>query len=130
MDGRTLQYEGEEITVGRFQKMAQVLAADTEGWIDKLIGGKWSGVRKTILLRDIADNLVYEGPGRSFATNRKNSWLAPGASRMVDLVGDLLFRETKTRSGRGCGSRQKRECGIRSGLRATLPSSLVAASRG
>lgn len=71
IDSKTLQFEGEEITVSRFQQMAQKLAADTEGCIDKLMGGKWSEVRKSIRLCGIADNLVYEGPGRSFATNRK-----------------------------------------------------------
>ena len=55
---------------------------------------------KTIELRDIADSLIYEGPGRSFATNRKKLWLQPGAGKLIQLVGSQLWRPVETEGGR------------------------------
>jgi hypothetical protein len=55
-------------------------------------GGRWksSELPQMIRLRDIADSLVYEGPGQSFATNRKNVWLQPGAEKLADIMGERL----------------------------------------
>jgi hypothetical protein len=36
--------------------------------------------------------LVYEGPGQSFATNRKNTWLQPGAEKLAGIIGVRLWR--------------------------------------
>ncbi|SCN82182.1 uncharacterized protein FFB20_12475 [Fusarium fujikuroi] len=91
-DGTTLHYLGYKITVGSFQQTAQALVREAEGWLDKLMGGQWSQIRETIRLRDIADSLVFEGPGRSFATNRRNAWLKPGAEKLTKLVGATLWK--------------------------------------
>ncbi|RBA11843.1 hypothetical protein FPRO05_14159 [Fusarium proliferatum] len=91
-DGTTLHYLGDKITVGSFQQTAQALVREAEGWLDKLMGGQWSQIRETIRLRDIADILVFEGPGRSFATNRRNAWLKPGAEKLTKLVGATLWK--------------------------------------
>ncbi|KAH7190511.1 hypothetical protein DER44DRAFT_797014 [Fusarium oxysporum] len=91
-DGTTLNYLGDKITVDSFQQTAQALVREAEGWLDKLMGGQWSQIRETIRLRDIADSLVFEGPGRSFATNRRNAWLKPGAEKLTRLVGATLWK--------------------------------------
>ncbi|KAJ9413909.1 hypothetical protein QL093DRAFT_2594845 [Fusarium oxysporum] len=91
-DGTTLNYLGDKITVDSFQQTAQALVREAEGWLDKLMGGQWSQIRETIRLRDIADSLVFEGPGRSFATNRRNAWLMPGAEKLTRLVGATLWK--------------------------------------
>ncbi|EXL40286.1 hypothetical protein FOCG_17174 [Fusarium oxysporum f. sp. radicis-lycopersici 26381] len=91
-DGTTLNYLGDKITVDSFQQTAQALVREAEGWLDKLMGGQWSQIRETIRLRDIADSLVFEGPGRSFATNRRNAWLMPGAEKLIRLVGATLWK--------------------------------------
>jgi hypothetical protein len=46
-------------------------------------------------MKDIIDNLIYEGAGRSFVTNARNEWLKPGAGKMAELVGSQLWKETK-----------------------------------
>ncbi|KJZ69420.1 hypothetical protein HIM_11193 [Hirsutella minnesotensis 3608] len=56
-DGKTLRYEGDDITVAGFQQMAHAIAAETESWMDKLVGGKWGEVRRAIELRKIADRM-------------------------------------------------------------------------
>ncbi|KAL7755614.1 hypothetical protein ACKLNR_014141 [Fusarium oxysporum f. sp. zingiberi] len=91
-DGTTLNYLGDKITVDSFQQTAQALVREAEGWLDKLMGGQWSQIRETIRLQDIADSLVFEGPGRSFATNRRNAWLKPGAEKLTRLVGATLWK--------------------------------------
>ncbi|KAL9560703.1 hypothetical protein ACKAV7_015194 [Fusarium commune] len=70
-DGKTINYLGESIT------------------LDKLMGGRWKKgeLQQTVRLRDIADSLVYEGPGQLFAMNRKNAWLQPGAEKLADIIG-------------------------------------------
>lgn len=98
-DGRTLSYQGERIRVEGFQRTAQAAVAETERLLDKLMGGRWAKVKGAIRLRDIADNLVYKGPGRSFVTNRKNAWLKPGAGKIAKLVGRTLWREVKGGDG-------------------------------
>ncbi|PNP83695.1 hypothetical protein FNYG_02966 [Fusarium nygamai] len=98
-DGTTLNYLGDKITVDSFQQTAQALVQEAEGWLDKLMGGQWSQICETIRLRDIADSLVFEGPGRSFATNRKNVWLKPGAEKLTRLVGATLWKIIDTGNG-------------------------------
>ncbi|KAK5996336.1 hypothetical protein PT974_03092 [Cladobotryum mycophilum] len=104
-DGTTLSYQGSRIRVGDFQKTAQAAVKDTEALMDKLMLGQWDQVKKTIRLRDIVDSLVYEGPGRSFATNRKNAWLRPGAGMIMELVGKMLWKKVK-----GRGDQVRYEC--------------------
>ncbi|OBS17295.1 hypothetical protein FPOA_12210 [Fusarium poae] len=91
-NGMTLNYLGDKITVNSFQRAAQAFVREAEGWLDKLMGGQWSQIRETIRLQDIADSLVFEGPGRSFATNRKNAWLKPGAEKLTRLLGTTLWK--------------------------------------
>ncbi|RBA11859.1 hypothetical protein FPRO05_14175 [Fusarium proliferatum] len=90
-DGTTLHYLGDKITVGSFQQTAQALVREAEGWLDKLMGGQWSQISEAIRLRDIADSLVFEGPGRSFAMNRRNAWLKPGAEKLTRLLPKNVF---------------------------------------
>lgn len=104
-DGLTLSYQGERIEVGGFQRTAQAAAADTESLMDKLTFGQWGQMKETIRLRDIVDSLVYEGPGRSFVTNRKNAWLKPGSGRMMRAVGKMLWKRI-----RGDGGSAQYEC--------------------
>ncbi|KAK5988588.1 hypothetical protein PT974_10072 [Cladobotryum mycophilum] len=111
-DGKTLNYQGSRIQVGGFQKTAQAAIKDTEASMDKLMLGQWDQVKRTIRLGDIIDSLVYEGPGRSFSTNRKNAWLRPGAGRMMELVGKALWEKAKGRNGQiryECRRRQVEE---------------------
>ncbi|KAF6517699.1 hypothetical protein HZS61_003260 [Fusarium oxysporum f. sp. conglutinans] len=97
-DGKTVNYLGDSITVAGFQSTAQAVLQEAEDWLDKLMGGRWKKgeLQQTVRLRDIADSLVYEGPGQSFATNRKNAWLQPGAEKLADIMEYLgwlkLFR--------------------------------------
>ncbi|KAG8664052.1 uncharacterized protein FPOAC1_014119 [Fusarium poae] len=91
-NGMTLNYLGDKITVNSFQRAAQAFVREAEGWLDKLMDGQWSQIRETIRLQDIADSLVFEGPGRSFATNRKNAWLKPGAEKLTRLLGTTLWK--------------------------------------
>ncbi|PNP83696.1 hypothetical protein FNYG_02965 [Fusarium nygamai] len=112
-DGTTLHYLGDKITVGSFQQTAQALVREAEGWLDKLMGGQWSQIRETIRLRDIADSLVFEGPGRSFATNRRNAWLKPGAEKLTRLVGATLWKIVNAGNGGSrveCRRRAIEEC--------------------
>jgi hypothetical protein len=100
-DGKTVNYLGESITVAGFQSTAQAVLQEAEDWLDKLMGGRWKKgeLQQTVRLRDIADSLVYEGPGQSFATNRKNAWLHPGAEKLADIMGKRLWRMTNAGDG-------------------------------
>ncbi|KAJ0124103.1 Uncharacterized protein HZ326_31482, partial [Fusarium oxysporum f. sp. albedinis] len=100
-DGKTVNYLGESITVAGFQSTAQAVLQEAEDWLDKLMGGRWKKgeLQQTVRLRDIADSLVYEGPGQSFATNRKNAWLQPGAEKLADIMGKRLWKITNAGDG-------------------------------
>ncbi|KAF4342471.1 hypothetical protein FBEOM_3588 [Fusarium beomiforme] len=100
-DGKTINYLGESITVAGFQSTAQAVLQEAEDWLDKLMGGRWKKgeLQQTVRLRDIADSLVYEGPGQSFATNRKNAWLQPGAEKLAGIMGKRLWKITNTGDG-------------------------------
>ncbi|KLP12887.1 Uncharacterized protein LW94_14400 [Fusarium fujikuroi] len=100
-DGRTINYLGESITVAGFQSTAQAVLQEAEDWLDKLMGGRWKEgeLQQTVRLRDIADSLVYERPGQSFATNRKNAWLQPGAEKLADIMGKRLWKTTNAGDG-------------------------------
>lgn len=98
-DKKTVNFEGSRIRVADFQGAAQHAARETELLLDGLMDGRWAQVRDTIALRDVADSLIYEGPGRSFATNRKNLWLQPGAGKLTQLVGPQLWRAVATGGG-------------------------------
>ncbi|KAK4441873.1 hypothetical protein QBC34DRAFT_432084, partial [Podospora aff. communis PSN243] len=76
------------------------LCDGAETLLNGLLAGTWAQIRPTIVLGDIIDSLVYEGPGRSFATNSKNRWLQAGVGKMAELVGPRLFRAVKTQGGR------------------------------
>ncbi|KAJ4070936.1 hypothetical protein NW761_015041, partial [Fusarium oxysporum] len=80
---------------------AQAVLQEAEDWLDKLMGGRWKKgeLQQTVRLRDIADSLVYEGPGQSFATNRKNAWLQPGAEKLADIMGKRLWKITNAGDG-------------------------------
>jgi hypothetical protein len=100
-DGKTLNYLGDCITVAGFQSMAQVVLQEAEDWLDKLMGGRWKSgeVPQTIRLRDIADSLVYEGPGQSFVANRKNAWLKAGAEKLAGIMGEKLWKTADAGDG-------------------------------
>ena len=51
-------------------------------------------MREIIRMRDIIDSLIYEGVGRSFATNARNGWFKLGADKMAELIGSQLWKET------------------------------------
>lgn len=111
-NGKTLSYQGELIDVGSFQQTAQQATKNTENWLNTLMCGRWDEVKQTIRMREISDNLVYEGPGHSFVTHRKNSWLEPGAGKMAKLLGQRLWKEVTNGEGRteylsGTGDRKK-----------------------
>jgi hypothetical protein len=92
-DGKTINYLGDSITVAGFQSTAQAVLLEAEDWLDKLMGDRWKGeLQQTVQLRDIADTLVYEGPGQSFVTNRKNAWLQPGAEKLAGIMGKRLWK--------------------------------------
>jgi hypothetical protein len=63
-------------------------------------------MREIIRMRDIIDSLIYEGAGRSFATNTRNGWFKPGAGKMAELIGSQLWKETD--SARSAGQRDLR----------------------
>ncbi|EWY79917.1 hypothetical protein FOYG_16981 [Fusarium oxysporum NRRL 32931] len=65
------------------------------------MGGRWKKgeLQQTVRLRDIADSLVYEWPGQSFAANRKNAWLQPGAEKLADIMGKRLWKMTNAGDG-------------------------------
>ncbi|KAG7408575.1 hypothetical protein Forpe1208_v012130 [Fusarium oxysporum f. sp. rapae] len=100
-DGKTVNYLGDSITVAGFQSTAQAVLQEAEDWLDRLIGGRWKKgeLQQTVRLRDIADSLVYEGPGQSFTTNRKNAWLQPGAEKLADIIGKRLWKMTNAGNG-------------------------------
>jgi hypothetical protein len=100
-DNKTINYLGDRITVAGFQSTAQAVQQEAEDWLDKLTGGRWKSgeLPEAIRLRDIADSLVYEGPGQSFATNRKNAWLQPGAEKLAGIMGETLWKTADAGDG-------------------------------
>lgn len=98
--GKSFNFEGERIRLADFRVAVRAIVDEAEMLLDGLLEGQWAQIRPTIELGDIVDSLVYEGPGRSFATNGKNRWLRPGAGRMAELVGRRLFRAVETEGGR------------------------------
>jgi hypothetical protein len=100
-DGTTLSYEGQRIRVSDFQITAQRMVQDTEALLDELMDGQWYQMRETIRIRDIIDSLIYEGVGRSFATNARNGWFKPGAGKMAELIGSQLWKETDSARSAG-----------------------------
>lgn len=99
-DGKTLNFEGERIQVTDLRRAATAIVDEAETLLDALLAGAWAQFQSTIVLEDIIDSLIYEGPGRSFTTNDKNRWLRPGSGRMAELVRSSLFRAVETESGR------------------------------
>jgi hypothetical protein len=51
-------------------------------------------MHEIIKMRDIINSLIYEGVGRSFATNARNGWFKPGVDKMAELIGSQLWKET------------------------------------
>ncbi|KAK4441867.1 hypothetical protein QBC34DRAFT_458469 [Podospora aff. communis PSN243] len=98
--GTVLNFEGERIWISDLQQAAVAIVDEAETLLNGLLAGTWAQIRPTIVLGDIIDSLVYEGPGRSFATNSKNRWLQAGVGKMAELVGPRLFRAVKTEGGR------------------------------
>ncbi|KAM0540363.1 hypothetical protein ACHAO7_011272 [Fusarium culmorum] len=100
-DSKTINYLGDRITVAGFQTMAQAVQQEAEDWLDKLTGGRWKSgeLPGTIRLRDITDSLEYEGPEQSFATNRKNAWLRPGAEKLAGIMGETLWKTADAGDG-------------------------------
>ncbi|KAL5592811.1 hypothetical protein FOBRF1_013119 [Fusarium oxysporum] len=100
-DSKTINYLGDRITVAGFQSTVQTVQQEAEDWLDKLTGGRWKSgeLPEMIRLRDIADSLVYEGPGQSFATNRKNAWLQPGAEKLAGIMGETLWKTADAGDG-------------------------------
>ncbi|KAH7010574.1 uncharacterized protein B0I36DRAFT_370192 [Microdochium trichocladiopsis] len=81
-----LRYLGQRIPLDDFRVMAASIVADAEELLDEL------------MFRD------FEGPGASFATHEKNSWLEPGFRKLLgpgtaqlwdDEVGNFLMCDTK-----------------------------------
>ena len=77
------------------------MVQDTEALLDELMDGQWYQMRETIRIRDIIDSLIYEGVGRSFATNARNGWFKPGAGKMAELIGSQLWKETDSARSAG-----------------------------
>lgn len=98
-DHRTISFHGEHICVGDFQEMGREAVREAEELLDELAGGQWAKIRKTIDLRAIVDSFVFEGAGKSFATNPKNKWLRPGAAMLAELVGGQLWRPVRSGTG-------------------------------
>jgi hypothetical protein len=98
--GSTISFQGERIRVEDFQRMAQAALRETEDALQQVTFGQWGRLERTIELRKIVDSLIYEGPGRSFATNRKNSWLGVGAAKLAALGRTTLWRAVTTANGR------------------------------
>ncbi len=90
-NGKTLRYLGERIAVSAFRSVAQGGIRDMESRLDELVFGSWRAFRQTIEMNRIVDSLLFEGPGRSFATDQRNSWLQPGFHRLAHLGRSALW---------------------------------------
>ncbi|KAL2104472.1 hypothetical protein VUR80DRAFT_530 [Thermomyces stellatus] len=68
---------------GRFREAAAASIDEAETLLEGLMFGNWAGGgrwREKVELGRIVDSLLYEGPGRSFATNERNRGAAGGGS--------------------------------------------------
>lgn len=92
-DGKALDYLGDRITVEEFCETARVVAQEMKERLDGLVGGGWAALRKTVDLKRISDSLMFEGPGRSFATNPRNAWLQPGYRTVAELYRTEFWRK-------------------------------------
>jgi hypothetical protein len=96
-DGLALRYLGQRIAVEEFREMVQAGADEAEGLLDRLMFGGWKEVQGLIEMHRIVDTLMFEGPGRSFATDERNDWLQPGHRLLAERGQPTLWR----RGGRG-----------------------------
>ncbi|KAH7012637.1 uncharacterized protein B0I36DRAFT_221660, partial [Microdochium trichocladiopsis] len=78
-----LRYLGQRIPLNDFRVMAASISTDAEELLDQLMFGEWVPLSQIVVLRRITDSLSFEGPGASFATHEKNSWLEPGFRKLV-----------------------------------------------
>ena len=106
-DKTTLSLQGERIRVADFQGMAQAAVREAEEALDQVAFGQWALLAGTVDLGRIVDSLVFVGPGHSFAVNRKNQWLAPGAGKLGRLGASVLWREVSTGDGPGVQIRRR-----------------------
>jgi superfamily II DNA helicase RecQ len=95
--GEALRYLGSRITVEEFRIAARSCIDEAEGCIDQLMYGNWAETRETFTAGQLVDDLVFTGPGASFATNPKNSWLRPGCEKLAGFSYAKLWDERRGR---------------------------------
>ncbi|RYP53350.1 hypothetical protein DL770_010995 [Monosporascus sp. CRB-9-2] len=109
--GEALRYLGQRIELREFRGAARAGVREAEDLLDGLFFGGWADARASIETARLVDSMVYEGPGRSFATNGRNEWLRPGYQRVAELARGALW------DGRAGRWRQARVAGFLSRLR-------------
>ncbi|RYP58974.1 hypothetical protein DL771_011044 [Monosporascus sp. 5C6A] len=88
--GEALRYLGQRIELREFRNAVRAGVREAEDLLDGLFFGGWADARASIETARVVDSMVYEGPGRSFATNGKNEWLRPGYRRVAELARGAL----------------------------------------
>jgi len=96
-DRETLYQHGEAIVVADFKRTAQELVVKGEAILNQLLSSRWSHVSGEIDMERIADSMIRVGAGQSFATNEKNSWLQPGAGKVMRLLGSQIWDGVRSR---------------------------------
>ncbi|SLM36305.1 recq family helicase [Lasallia pustulata] len=77
-DGERLRYLGQPIEVDDFREAVNIGVDETEMLLNELMFEWWEEVQRSIEMGRIVDSVLFEGQGRSFATNGRNDWLQPG----------------------------------------------------
>ncbi len=95
--GEALRYMGQRIPIDTLRRTVQADIATTEALLDGLLFGDWGASGAAMTLADIADSLLFEGPGQSFATNERNGWLRPGHQKIAALARYRLWDKRRGR---------------------------------
>lgn len=96
-NGEAVVHMGEQVDVESFTRTLRGQVAEAQKLLDKLFGGLWQKVSRTVDLSRIADNMVRLGAGQSFAANPKNDWLKAGPAKIMGLMEASIWDATRNR---------------------------------
>ena len=86
-----LRFVGQRIRVADVRTCARAVVDEAAGLLDQLCFGGWGALAAGLDLGRITDTVLFEGAGRSFATEKANGWLEPGHARLAALARAALW---------------------------------------